>query len=144
MTRHDDIPGRIKATFQDVSGSPERHKRKDTLPPFSLRLSFEERSRLEKEAGDLPLGTYIRDKLFEGAPTKRRLRKQPVKDHAALGRVLGELGQGRLSNNLNQLARAVNSGSLPVTPETEKDIRNACAEIAWMRQVLMQALGLHP
>jgi hypothetical protein len=80
MTRHHDIPAQIKATFQEVSGSPDRHKRKDTLPPFSLRLSFEERSRLEKEAGDLPLGTYIRDKLFDGAPTKRRLRKQPVKE----------------------------------------------------------------
>jgi len=144
MTRREDIPGRIKATFQDVSGSPERHKRKDTLPPFSLRLSFEERSRLEKEAGDLPLGTYIREKLFDGAPTKRRLRKQPVKDQAALGRLLGELGQGRISNNLNQLAKAVNTGSLPVTPETEKDLRNACAEVEWMRRTLMEALGLQP
>jgi hypothetical protein len=144
MSARDDIPEQITARFRDVSGSPERHQRKDTLPPFSLRLSFEERSRLEQEAGDLPLGTYIREKLFDGAATKRRARKKPVKDHEALGRLLGELGQARLSNNLNQLAKAVNSGSLPVTPDTEKAIREACAEVHWLRVTLLQALGLQP
>lgn len=29
--------------------------------PFSLRLTFEERARLESEAGTLPLGAYIMD-----------------------------------------------------------------------------------
>ena len=28
-------------------------------PPFSLRLTFEERARLEELAGDMPLGAYI-------------------------------------------------------------------------------------
>ena len=85
----------------------------------------------------------IRGRLFEGQPTKkRRRRKRPVKHHQALGRVFGELGKAKLANNLNQLAKAVNAGSLPVTPDTEKALREACAEVQWLRKTLMEALGL--
>ncbi|MEJ7926700.1 hypothetical protein WG908_08030 [Sphingobium sp. AN641] len=52
------------------------------------------------------------------------------------------LGQSRLSSNVNQLAKAANSGSLPVTPETESDLRHACRDIAEIRRMLMRALGL--
>ena len=58
-----------------------------------------------------------------------------------MGRVLGALGGSRLSQNLNQLARAVNTGSLPVTPETERDLKEACAAVALIRAELMRALG---
>lgn len=34
------------------------------LPPFSLRLSFEERTKLERAAGDLPVASYIKSVLF--------------------------------------------------------------------------------
>ena len=78
-----------------------------TPAPFSLRLSFEERAKLEHAAGDKALGAYIRERLLgdDAAPRMKRGRS-PVKDHAALGRVLAALGQSRLSSNLNQLARA--------------------------------------
>ena len=113
------------------------------LVPFSLRLTFEERARLEREALGMSLGAYIRLRLFgeNVAPRKTRGR-QPVKDHEALGRVLGALGGSRLSQNLNQLAKAVNTGSLPVTPETERDLREACAAVALIRAELMRALGV--
>jgi len=64
-----------------------------------------------------------------------------VKDKEALGRVMGALGASRLSSNLNQLAKAVNTGSLPVTPETEEELREACREIAELRADLLKALG---
>lgn len=119
---------------------------KRTPPPFSLRLTFEERARLEQEAGDMPLGTYIRSRLFDNPVTDRppRKPKRPVKDHQALASLLGELGKSRIANNLNQLAKAANSGSLPLTPETEKSLREACAGVQWLRVTLMQALGLQP
>lgn len=111
-------------------------------PPFSLRLTFEERTRLEQEASGMALGAYIRMRLFGDDAEPRRTRgKFPVKDHEALGRVLGALGASRLSSNLNQLARAVNSGSLPVTPETEEILFDACNEILAMREELLRALG---
>ena len=34
-------------------------------------------------------------------------------------------------------------GSLPVTPDTEKALLEACADIAWMRIALMKSLGLY-
>lgn len=112
--------------------------------PFSLRLTFEERAALEKAAGSRPLGAYIRSKLFQGseAPRKARTRtRKPLKDDKALGTLLGMLGKARIANNLNQLAKAANSGSLPVTPDTEKAMRDACAAIQDMRNMLMHALG---
>lgn len=111
--------------------------------PFSLRLSFEQRTRLERDAGDMPLGAYILERVFndEAAP-KRRRGKNPVKDHQALAQVLGMLGQSRLSSNLNQLARSANTGSLPVTPDTEAALIEAVAEIREIRRLLIEALNL--
>lgn len=126
--------------FNEIAGSIRKGK---YPPPFSLRLTFEERARLEQDATGMALGAYIRGKLFGGDATPRKSRgKTPVKDHEALGRVLGALGGSRLSQNLNQLAKAVNTGSLPVTPETERDLREACAAVALIRAELMRALGV--
>ncbi len=113
------------------------------LPPFSIRLTVEERAELERAAVGLPLGAFVRERLFGSDLQPRRTRgKHPVKDHEALGRALALLGASRLSSNLNQLAKAVNTGSLPVTPETEKDLLSACEAVAEMRAALMQALSI--
>jgi hypothetical protein len=110
--------------------------------PFSLRLTFEERTQLEKKAAGMALGAYIRDRLLgEDAAPRRSRGKFPVKDYEALGRVLATLGQSRLSSNLNQLARAANTGSLPVSPDTEEALKEACAEVAALRADLLRALG---
>ncbi|MCB9957182.1 MAG: plasmid mobilization relaxosome protein MobC [Rhodospirillaceae bacterium] len=110
---------------------------------FSLRLTFEERAALERAAGDQALGAYIRSRLFdESIPQRRTRNKRPVKDQIELAKVLSALGHARISNNLNQLARAVNSGSLPVTPETETAIQSACGAVLAMRASLMAGLGL--
>lgn len=114
-------------------------------PPFSLRLTFEERARLERAAAGVPLGAYIRARaLDEEIPPPRSRGKFPVKDHELLGEVLAELGASRIANNLNQLARAANTGSLPVAPETEADIRDACKAVIEMRYELLRSLGLRP
>lgn len=122
--------------------APEADSPKKYPPPFSLRLTYEERARLEAEADGKPLGSYIRERLLgdDAAPRTRR-GNSPVKDKEALGRVMGALGASRLSSNLNQLAKAVNTGSLPVTPETEEELREACREIAELRADLLKALG---
>ncbi|SEJ66218.1 hypothetical protein SAMN05421762_2129 [Pseudooceanicola nitratireducens] len=111
-------------------------------PPFSLRFTFDERAKLDMLRGSMPLGRYIREQLLgdDAAPRKKRGR-YPVKDQEALGRVLGALGSSRLSQNLNQLARASNSGSLPVSPDVEEELRQACADVKAMREELLRALG---
>ena len=111
--------------------------------PFSLRLTFEERAKLEEAANGLPLGGYIKAVLFEEElPKVRRRNRDSVKDAEALGRVLAALGRSNLSNNLNQLARAVHTGTLPVHPETEAELRRACDAVARIRTDLINALGL--
>lgn len=116
--------------------------RKTYPPPFSLRLTFEERAQLEIAAGEMPWSEYIRLKVFDGRAPKRQRGKRPVQDRQALGQLLGKLGTSHLANNLNQLARAANSGSLRVTPDIEATLRQSYAEIRWMRMTLMAALGL--
>ena len=110
--------------------------------PFSLRLSFDEKAALLDAANGVPLGAYIKAKLFgEELEKVRRRNTNPVQDHQELGRILGSLGASRLSQNLNQLARAANRGALPVSPDVEAELKQACADIAAMRDALMRALG---
>ncbi len=118
--------------------------RKKRTPPFSLRLTFEQRARLEQEAAGSSLSAYIHERLFGAeAPAARRKRgKSPVKDQQAIAELLAKLGQSRLSSNLNQLARLANMGALPVTPETETAIIEAAEDVAAMRKLLIEALGL--
>ena len=113
-------------------------------PPFSLRLTVEERLKLDADAGPLPLGEYIRSCCFENPSARKRTLRRPVQDEQALTLVLGALGRSRLSSNLNQLAKAVHSGSLPVTPETEQAILDGVKEIRAMSELLVKALGLPP
>jgi hypothetical protein len=119
--------------------------RKRTTLPVSLRLSFEEKARLQQDAAGLSLSAYIRWRLFDPEkPPPRKRGKQPVKDHEKLAQVLGLLGQSRLSSNLNQLAKALNSGSLALTPGTEAALLQAASEVALMRNLLIEALNLEP
>ena len=110
--------------------------------PLSVRFTDSEKLRLAELAGKLPLSQYIRERALRGEGLPRAARQSPVKDAEPLGRLLGLLGQSRLSSNLNQLAKAANQGSLPVTQEVEEDLRKACAEIFEMRGLLLRALGL--
>jgi hypothetical protein len=110
---------------------------------LSVRLTHEERARLEQDAIGMTLGAYIKWRVFDpDRPPPRKRGKAPVKDHQALSRILGMLGGSRMASNLNQLAKAANTGSLPVTPETEAALIEAMREISEMRRLLIQTLGL--
>lgn len=130
-----------QSAFAVAVGTPAPRKSR-SLPPFSLRLTVEERAKLEQAAAGMALGAYIRMKLLGGDLTPRRTRgAAPVKDHAALAQVLGMLGHMRLANNLNQIARSANIGALPLTPEVEEELAKACAAVIAMKAELMRALG---
>ena len=111
-------------------------------PPFSVRLTLAERTRLDKEAGSSTLGEYVRNRLFESPDTRQRVFRRPVQDAEALGQVLSALGKTRLSNNLFQIVRAVHAGELIVTPEQQKELEEALVNVREMRQWLMAALGM--
>ena len=113
----------------------------DYTVPFSLRLTPAQRRQLDNEAGTKTVGEYVRSRLFENPTPQKRVFRRAVQDEQTLTQVLGALGRSRLSSNLNQIAKAVHSGSLPLTPETEQAILTACAEITEMRAMVIKALG---
>ena len=54
---------------------PKKPKQQNAFIPFSLRFSFEERAQLEKDAGDMTSGAYIRTQLFQNPTSRKRKRK---------------------------------------------------------------------
>ena len=134
----------VADAFLASAARPRNKSKRRYTPPFSLRLTVEERKRLDEMAGNQPVGSYIRDRLFGDQAEKRRKVKKPKPDSAMLAMVLSELGQSRLASNINQLAKAANMGALDVTPEIEREIEQACQEIETMRILLIAALGVVP
>lgn len=111
--------------------------------PLSLRLTTEERRLLEIAAAGRSLSGYVRSCVFdESGPKRRNHKREPVEDEKALAQALGLLGQSRIANNLNQLARAANSGSLIVDEETRRNIEEAYEHVRAMRDSLVCSLGL--
>lgn len=113
--------------------------------PFSIRLSADERARLEAEAKGAPLGTYIKAKVIGAAPPARMRRSGlSVMDRQALARALALLGQSRFASNLNQLAHLAHIGALPLTADTEAELRDSLRAVRDLRRLLLEALGLKP
>lgn len=120
----------------------DKAKQSERAAPLSIRFTDSEKVRLKDLAGSTPLGQYIREKVLDGASATRARVQSPVKYAEPLGQLLALLGQSRLANNLNQLAKAANQGSLPVTAEIEAELQQACAHILEMRLLLLKALGI--
>ncbi|MEL6379615.1 MAG: hypothetical protein AAFQ29_07580 [Pseudomonadota bacterium] len=115
--------------------------------PYSIRFTEQERALLNKMCGSRAWSSYIRERLFVDQIPE--YRKSPVKkpriapeDQKLFAQLLAALGQSRLSQNLNQIAKAANMGALPVSPELESELHRACADIQYMRSELVCALGL--
>lgn len=134
----------LSDAFSRAAASKSTSVRRRAPPPFSLRLTAEERESLLAQAGARPLGAFIRARLLGKEVRPRRQRRQPTVDHEKLAAVLAGLGQSRLSQNLNQLAYAANCGTLDVSPDLTRALEAACADIRDMRNMLITALELKP
>lgn len=124
---------------------PMPNDRPKRPPPFCLRLTGEQRAHAEQNAAahGMSLGGYIKWRLFDPeTPSPRSRGKFPVRDHEALGRILALLGISRIANNLNQLAKAANSGSLVADDTTKAMIEEAVGYLRTIRYLLMRALGI--
>ncbi|QFT63779.1 Bacterial mobilization protein (MobC) [Roseivivax sp. THAF30] len=111
--------------------------------PFSIRLTDEERDAVQARAGTMPVGAYIKSVvLADDAPKYRKRRKLADEDQRLLAHILARLGESRTANNLNQIAKHLNQGTLVLDEELEADLKCACAEVAWIRATLIEALGL--
>lgn len=110
--------------------------------PLSIRLSDEERAAVERKAGRMPLGAYIKSVVLgDDAPKYRKRQTMPEADQRLLAEILARLGATRTANNLNQIAKHLNLGTLVIDDQLEADLKVAIVEIAWIRATLMQALG---
>ncbi|WP_444994737.1 hypothetical protein [Aliikangiella sp. IMCC44359] len=111
-------------------------------PPYSLRLSDEERKHLKELADGKPLASYIKAILFGESSLPKYRKRAKLEDEQLLIKLLAALGKSRIASNINQLAKAANSGSLPVNHDIINALNEAVAAIKWMRESLIKGIGL--
>jgi len=116
-------------------------KQKTQTKSFSLRLTYEERAKLEESADGKSLAIFIRSKLFDENAIANR--KEVFRNRTLCAKILGLLGQSELRQNLNELSQAVQSGSLIVTPDTQAMLEQALEDVVFMRDTLIKELGVH-
>ncbi|SIS41974.1 mobilisation protein (MobC) [Thalassolituus maritimus] len=87
---------------------------------------------------------WIRTVLFTDAALVTPKQKSAVKraSDRDISQVIYLLGQSRIPNNLNQIAKGINMGTLIVTPDTERHLDEAYRMVLWIRQTLIHQLGL--
>jgi hypothetical protein len=132
--------------FQRASGPdlapPKKKTSRRAISPLTLRLTEDERAKLEELAAGMTLSTYVRACVF-GQEAKRRKRraKDTVEDKKAAAEALALLGQSRIANNLNQLAYHANIGALDIAEAERAKIDEAYAHVLAIRSLLVTALG---
>ena len=109
----------------------------------TVRVTPEEKQRLETEAAGTSISAHVRDRLFGDDVKPRRTRGRfPVKDYQALSRVLRALGKANLYNNLHLILLALEEQRISMEPELEAELRDTFAVVCQMREDLVAALGL--
>lgn len=126
----------------DIAIRPPLRSKAKRPSPFSIRFTEAEREQLEMAAGNLPLGVYIKLRLFDDLPPVPRQNSLSKVDKQALGEVLAALGQSRLASNMNQIAHAANIGALPVTEDLMDELHAACGEIKELRAAILGSIGV--
>lgn len=116
-----------------MAGGSEKRQRNQIIP---IRVTGEERAAIEAkaDAAGLTIAAYLRATAI-GAAGPRARRRAPS-DQVALRQLLGELG--RVGNNVNQIARALNSDETADIPE----LKEALQAYLQLRNAIFAALGL--
>ena len=136
----------VTQAFGKVSGKAPKPERKAdnrrTLSPLTLRLTPDERQRLEDLADGMTLSAYVRACMFakDAKPRKAQGSDGSV-DRKAIAEALALLGQSRIASNLNQLAYHANIGVLIEDEASKAQIAEANSHLLALRTALMQALG---
>jgi len=129
--------------FSKAATSKLTVKRSSSPSPVTLRLTSDEREKLEALAAGMTLSAYIRGCLFSEQSKRRKRRpRNVVADKKGVAEALALLGQSRIASNLNQLAYHANIGVLIVGDEEKAQITEANAHLLAIRTLLMRALGI--
>lgn len=120
---------------------PKNQTKRETVI-LTLRVTLDEKAELARLADGSPVSRFIIDAILKHG--KRAPKSLRFVDKEIISQLLGYLGKSRIASNINQLAKAANSGSLPVNDDVVKALNEAVAAILWMRDMLIKALGLKP
>lgn len=103
---------------------------------LALRCTVEERAVIEAaaERAGMPVGAFLRHQATGTAGP--RAARRPTSDRVQLAQLLGQVG--RIGGNVNQLARAFNTGG---TPPNVADWQEVKTLVTAMNDALLQALG---
>jgi hypothetical protein len=114
-----------------MAGSDKRQRGKIV----ASRCSDEEFNAIAAKADKAGLsnGAFMRAAALGDAGP--RAQRRPPADHRVLRQILGEIG--RIGNNVNQIARAINSGDPADVPELLESLR----AINDIRHGILDALG---
>src|SRR2546426_5457825 len=117
-----------------MAGSDKRRRIRQSL----VRWTEEEFNAIAAKAdkAGLAVAAFLRAAAL-GDPGPRAQRRPPA-DHVALRQILGHLG--RIGNNLNQIAHALNASQKASLPELRAAIRAYLEQ----RDALFKALGKTP
>lgn len=128
--------------FKEAAAKPVKAKRRRRAP-FSIRLSDDERAKLERKAGKRSLGSYARAKLLgDDQQPRRTAAAKPSIDYALLGQALGKLGKSEQVSCLFLLLVAAEENRVTVSEKDRAALHDACTGVREMRAALMGALGL--
>ena len=129
--------------FSKSTEAKKPKARKKRPAPISLRLSYGEREKLEAMAGRQSLNGYIRRQLFgSNVKAQRRVSEHVLADRQIAAQLLRAIGNWDMRWALQELNLAVRDGVLHLDETTCAALRQACSDVAAMRQDLVKALGL--
>src|SRR5882724_7925049 len=117
-----------------MAGSDKRRRIRQSL----VRWTEEEFNALAAKAdkAGLAVAAFMRASAL-GDPGPRAQRRPPA-DHKALRQILGQIG--RIGNNINQIARALNAGERT----SLRDLPQALRAYLAIRDKIFEALGKKP
>lgn len=145
MTRSSPIKTDVKLHTDFIASSEKKPTRRKKRPaPLSLRLSPDEREQLEHMAGNIPISTYIKGRLFaanDNTPPDMH-DYTPVTEKQLLAKILGMLARMEIFLTIKGLLKIMESGQATLKPETEDALQAACNDISAIRRDLIKAQGI--
>lgn len=105
---------------------------------MGVRFTEEEYSYIDWARAGLSRHAYVKAQALDPFNPPKRQRKQPTEYQRYLSEVLARLNATHIPANLNQLAKAANSGSLILTPEVAADLHEARQLLGNIRELLLK------
>lgn len=116
--------------------------------PVSVRLTLEERLRLEQAANGMSLSKYIRFRLFQADTAANagdtEIRLSPAARQRLLAQILATLGKSGIAATLSELTELARLGLFPSDADTATPLAQARDELIKLRRDLLRGLGLRP